>query len=183
MLTPVELAILAIGLGCDAFAVAIVAGTQGITPRRLFRLSWHTGLFQFLMPVAGYGLGAGLASIIGHITRFVGGAVLIVIAAHMLVEGIRYSKEATTRPTADLTRGWMLVGVSVATSIDALMVGLWLGITGGELLFQSAVIGLTAGLMTMTGMLLGRMLSRFIGRAAYFMGGAALFILAIRLFF
>jgi len=183
MLAPFELAILAIGLGCDAFAVAVVAGTQGVTARRLFRLSWHTGLFQFLMPIAGYGLGAGLAHIVGHITKIAGGAVLAVIAVHMFMEGIRHSKETAMRQTADLTRGWLLVGVSVATSIDALMVGVWLGITGGELLFQSAVIGLTAGLMATTGMLLGKMLSHLAGRMAYFLGGMALLVLAVRLFF
>jgi len=183
MLTPFELAILAIGLGCDAFAVAVVAGTQGVTARRLFRLSWHTGLFQFLMPIAGYGLGAGLAHIVGHITKIAGGAVLAIIAVHMFMEGIRYSKETAMRQTADFTRGWLLVGVSVATSIDALMVGVWLGIIGGELLFQSAVIGLTAGLMAATGMLLGKMLSHLAGRMAYFLGSVALLALAVRLFF
>ncbi len=183
MLTPFELAVLAIGLGCDAFAVAVVAGTQGVTARRLFRLSWHTGLFQFLMPIAGYGLGAGLAHMVGHITKLAGGALLALIAAHMFIEGIRYSKEAAMHRTLDITRGWLLVGVSVATSIDALMVGLWLGIIEGELLFQSAVIGLTAGLMAITGMLLGRMLSRYVGRVAYFLGSAALLALTVRLFF
>ncbi|MFH1011573.1 MAG: manganese efflux pump [bacterium] len=183
MLAPFELALLAIGLGCDAFAVAVVAGIRGITARRLFRVSWHMGFFQFLMPILGYTLGVGLLHIIGRITRVAGSVLLAGIAGHMLIEGWRSARESEPRKPADLSRGWLLVGVSVATSIDALIVGVWLGMTGGELLLQSSIIGLTAGTMACGGMLLGRALSHRIGRVAHFLGSAALFALAVRIFF
>jgi putative Mn2+ efflux pump MntP len=183
MLAPLELAALAIGLGCDAFAVAIVVGVRGTSARRLFRLSWHAGLFQFLMPIIGYAVGTGLADIIGHITRFIGGLALTAIALHMFIEAIQKFQGVAASEPKDLTRGWPLVGISVATSIDALIVGLWLGMTGGELLFQSAVIGLTAGLMAAGGMLLGTAFSRKIGPIAVLFGGVVLLALAVRMVF
>jgi putative Mn2+ efflux pump MntP len=183
MLSPIELALLAMGLGCDAFAVAIVAGTQGITARRLFRLSWHVGFFQFLMPVIGYTLGLGLIQIIGRITNWIGGILLAIIAGHMFIEGLRQTRQSEPRPSADLTKGWLLVGVSVATSIDALMVGVWLGMIRGELFLQSSIIGVTAGVMAAIGMFLGKTLSHLIGPMAHFLGSVALFVLAARILF
>jgi putative Mn2+ efflux pump MntP len=183
MLTALGLTILAISLGCDAFAVAITAGMQGITARRLFRIAWHTGLFQFLMPIIGYALGAGLAEVVGRISGYVGGILLGIIALHMLIEGIRGFRGTTTPKPRDLTRGWPLIAISFATSIDALIVGVWLGISGGELLFPCVVIGLTAGIMATLGMLLGNILSSKIGVMANLFGGLALFLLAIRMFF
>ncbi|MBU1937318.1 manganese efflux pump MntP family protein [bacterium] len=183
MLTTLGLTVLAISLGCDAFAVAITAGMQGITARRLFRIAWHTGFFQFLMPIIGYGLGTGLAEVVGRISGLVGGIFLGVIALHMLIEGIRGFRGTHTPKSRDLTRGWSLIAISFATSIDALVVGVWLGMSGGELLFPCIVIGLTASIMATLGMLLGNFLSGKFGILANFFGGLALLILAIRMFF
>ncbi len=183
MLTPLGLTVLAISLGCDAFAVAVTVGMQGITARRLFRIAWHTGFFQFLMPIIGYGLGAGLAEVVGRISEFVGGILLGIIALHMLIEGIRNFRGTTAPKPKDLTRGWPLIAISFATSIDALIVGIWLGISGGDLLLPCVVIGLTAGVMATLGMLLGNILSSKIGVIANLLGGLALLILAIRMFF
>jgi putative Mn2+ efflux pump MntP len=182
MLAPLELAVLAIALGCDAFAVAVAIGGRGVSARRLFRVSWHAGLFQFLMPVVGYGLGAELASVVGRVTKVVGAVILAIIALHMFVEALRGFRGDVTREPKDLTRGWALVGISVATSIDALVIGLWLGMTGGELLLQAAVIGVTAGFMAAAGMLLGHALSRTIGQTACLFGGVLLLGLAARMF-
>lgn len=182
MLAPLELAVLAIGLGCDAFAVAVAIGGRGVSARRLFRVSWHAGLFQFLMPIAGYGMGAELASVVGRVTKVVGAIILAIVALHMFIEALRGPQRTTTREPRDLTRGWPLVGISVATSIDALIVGLWLGMTSGELLFQAAVIGVTAGFMAAAGMFLGHALSRTVGQVASLFGGVLLLGLAARMF-
>jgi putative Mn2+ efflux pump MntP len=183
MLSPIELILLAMGLGCDAFAVAVVAGTQGLTARRLFRLSWHVGLFQFFMPILGYALGLGLVRIIGRITNWVGSLLLAIIATHMFLEGARQTRASEPRAPADLTRGWLLIGVSVATSIDALMVGVWLGITRGELILQCSIIGVAAGAMAAIGMFVGKTLSGLIRPMAHFLGSAALLVLAIYILF
>lgn len=183
MLSPLELAALAIGLGCDAFAVAVVAGVRGASARQIFRLSWHAGLFQFLMPIIGYSLGAGLVGVVGRITQVMGGILLAVIALHMFIEGLRQFWGRGIPEPKDLTRGWPLIAISFATSIDALVVGLWLGMIGGELLFTSAVIGVTAALMAAVGMFLGNTLSRKTGPIAILLGGGALFALAARMFF
>jgi putative Mn2+ efflux pump MntP len=183
MLTPIGLIVLAISLGCDAFAVAITVGIQGVTARRLFRIAWHTGFFQFLMPIIGYGLGTGLAEIVGRISGVIGGILLGIIALHMLVEGIRGFRSTTKPKPRDFTRGWSLIAISIATSIDALVVGVWMGMSGHSLLIPCVIIGLTAGIMATLGMLLGNVLSKKTGLYANLFGGVALLILAIRMFF
>jgi putative Mn2+ efflux pump MntP len=52
-----ELLAIAVALGCDAFSVAVGVGSRGLTGRRIFRLSFHFALFQFLMPLIGLALG------------------------------------------------------------------------------------------------------------------------------
>ena len=183
MLTALGLAVLAISLGCDAFAVAVTVGMRGITARRLFRIAWHAGFFQFLMPIIGYGLGTGLAEVVGRISGFVGGILLGMIALHMLIEGLRGFRGDVLPKPKDLTRGWSLIAISLATSIDALIVGVWLGMSGGDLLFPCVIIGLTASIMAALGMLLGNILSNKSGVMANLLGGVALLVLAIRMAF
>jgi putative Mn2+ efflux pump MntP len=84
------------------------------------------------------------------------------------------------RRNYDPTRGWSLVGLSVATSIDALAVGLTLGLVDVAIGTPALVIGLTALLMTLAGTGLGRKAGLHLGEWAERMGGAVLILIGIR---
>ena len=112
----------AVALGMDAFAVAIcvAASLARLTARHVFRLSWHFGLFQSLMTICGWVGGAALSTFMSGANYWIAFGILSLLGLNM----IRQSLHPECRIEGhDPTRGWSLIGFSVATSIDALAVG------------------------------------------------------------
>ena len=120
---------IAVGLSMDSLSVAIATGVSlpKITHRHVFRLGFHFGLFQFLFPVLGWWAGRTISDLIGAAAPWIAFALLAFVGGKMLWEAW-HPKEAHQRP--DPTRGWTLITLSVATSIDALAVGLSMGLLG-----------------------------------------------------
>jgi putative Mn2+ efflux pump MntP len=178
-ITVFEVALLALALSADAFSVALAVGLKHSSPRQIFRLAWHFGLFQALMPFLGAFGGAYLLTVVGDVGPFVAFALLGAIGAKMLWDSGRV--EEVTGSTTDPTRGWSLVGLSVATSIDAFGAGIGLALAQANLWISSIVIGVTAALVTLAAMLIGARLERVVGRWAERMGGLVLLGLAVRM--
>lgn len=146
---------LAVALGMDAFAVAVAAGMGPfpVTRRRLFRLAFHFGLFQALMPVIGWFAGTWIRVIIMAWDHWIAFGLLLFIGVRMIFEALQ--PDDSRHKQHDPTKGWDLVLLSVATSIDALAVGVSLALVGTTIVTPSIVIGVVAAAMTLTGMLLG----------------------------
>ena len=173
-----EILILAFVLGIDAFSVALAVGTGGSTFRQTFRLSFHFGLFQFLMPIVGWLLGRNIVSLVQRYDHWVAFALLFVIGAKMIYEAFRHRPE---KATTDRTRGWSLVALSTATSIDALGAGVGMGILNAPLLYPCAIIGVAAAAMTLTGIKLGGVISAIIGSRMEAVGGVVLILLSLKM--
>ncbi|MCX6641406.1 MAG: manganese efflux pump MntP family protein [bacterium] len=171
-----ELLAAALALGCDAFSVAIGVGSQGLNGRRLFRLSFHFGLFQFFMPLIGLAIGSLTASMLGEAGRWVAAGCLVIIGINMARQAIWHEDSPASRK--DPTRGWLLVLLSVSTSVDALVAGFSLGLLGQNILAACLFIGVTAAAMTIAGMLLGAGAARALGKWAEILGGIVLVVLA-----
>jgi len=120
---------IALALAMDAFAVALAAGTviNPITYRHLFRLGFHFGLFQSLMPIAGWLVGMTVQKWISSYDHWIAFLLLAVVGVRMILEA--FDKDHDKAPS-DPTRGLTMVMLSVATSIDALAVGLSLAMLG-----------------------------------------------------
>jgi putative Mn2+ efflux pump MntP len=174
-----KILLVAFALGCDAFSVAVGIGAGGVTSRRLFRLSWHFGLFQFLMPILGVLLGHGVSARVGRVGPWIAGGLVIAIGLKMLWDMLQKQRHDLMHPRHDPTRGWTLILLSIATSIDALLVGFSLGLLGVGILYPAVVIGLMALVMTAVGMFLGAGIARSIGRWAEGLGGVVLCLLGI----
>ena len=170
----------AVGLAMDAFAVAIAAGLslRPVTGRHVFRLAFHFGLFQALMPVLGWTLGRGMAAWIGGYDHWVAFGLLTVIGAKMLSEA-RGDKSLDAK--ADPTRGWSLVLLSVATSIDALAVGLSMALLGVSVWFPAAVIGVVTAGLTAFGITVASRLGHRWGAWADIVGGGVLILIGLRI--
>ncbi|HJN16242.1 MAG TPA: manganese efflux pump [Armatimonadota bacterium] len=125
-MTPLELAGVAVALGFDAFSVALGVGVCWTDFRSRFRLSWHFGLFQALMPLIGWLAGRQIMPYIESWDHWFVFVVLMAIAVKMFYESIKRDDDEA-EPTCNPTKGWMMVGLSVAVSIDALGVGLTFG--------------------------------------------------------
>lgn len=177
----ISLLAIALALAMDAFAVAIVAGItlDALTPRRLFRLSFHFGLFQALMPVLGWLGGRAIHQYIVHIDHWIAFGLLAFIGGKMIHEAISSGEEV--RETSDPTRGMNMVMLSVATSIDALAVGLSLAVIGTDIVFPAVMIGIVACGMTLIGMMLGRRIGRMWGKRVEILGGLILIGIGLKI--
>ena len=172
---------LALALAMDAFAVAIVTGLtlKPLTGRQVFRLSFHFGLFQALMPVLGWSVGAAMYRYISRFDHWIAFGLLTFIGIRMMAEASR--EPVARRPATDPTTGWDLVMLSVATSIDALAVGLSLAMVRAGIVLPAVVIGLVAATMTVVGMVLGRKVGTLWGRRVEVVGGLILIAIGINI--
>jgi manganese efflux pump family protein len=172
---------LALGLAMDAFAVAIAVGSRldRLAPRPIFRLSFHFGLFQFMMPIIGWFVGSQIARYIQHYDHWLAFLLLAYIGSKMIWESWKHDeqKESLTDPT----RRWSLIILSVATSIDALAVGLSMALINVAILFPSVIIGIVAAAMTALGMVFGRKLGARFGKKMEFIGGLILIAIGINI--
>jgi putative Mn2+ efflux pump MntP len=172
---------LAIALAMDAFAVALGCGLtlERLTGRHLFRLGFHFGLFQALMPIIGWLAGLTVQEWIESYDHWVAFGLLGFVGGKMIYEA--YQDEACRATREDPTRGMSLVMLSLATSIDALAVGLSLAIVGISVWFPALIIGLIAGIMTVAGMLLGRRVACSWGRRVEIVGGLILIGIGLKI--
>jgi putative Mn2+ efflux pump MntP len=182
-LETLETFLVAVALGCDAFAVGMGVGTRFCGPRQIFRLSFHFGLFQFLMPIAGWYLGQNMVGMMRQWAPWVAFALLFSIGAKMGYESLKPHEAEDPEACIDPTKGFSLVMLSVATSIDALGVGIGLGIMGQSLFFSALCIGIVACLMTWMAMKLGNRLSEKFGRRMETVGGLILMGIAVKFLF
>jgi putative Mn2+ efflux pump MntP len=172
---------IAVGLAMDAFATAIAVSVSlgGVSGRQIFRLSWHFGLFQAMMPVIGWYGGLSVERWIRTWDHWLAFALLAFVGGRMLLSGLR--RERPEAPSFDPTRGTSLVVLSVATSIDALAVGLSFGALGVRIWTPSVVIGVTAGLLTLIGTMVGSRLGSRFGRWMEIAGGVLLIAIGARI--
>ena len=172
---------IAVGLAMDAFAVAIGIGlnAQEVGPRKTLRLAWHFGLFQALMPIVGWLAGLSVERWISGVDHWVAFGLLAAIGGHMIYEALHGDEEA--RASRDPTRGVSLIVLSVATSIDALAVGLSLALLGVEIWWPAAVIGVVAFVFTAAGLHLGRRFGSLLGRRMEVAGGLILIGIGVKI--
>ena len=116
-----EVLLIAVSMAMDAFAVCLVAGSlhQANGGRSAFRLSFHFGLFQFIMPVLGWLAGRTLEPLIRDYDHWIAVGLLGFVGIRMIVSALRGEESRSPDPS----RGWTLVMLSVAVSIDALAGG------------------------------------------------------------
>ncbi len=172
---------IAIGLSMDAFAVAIGAGLtlKTVSARQTFRLAWHFGLFQAFMPVIGWLAGLTVAKWIAPLDHWIAFGLLAVIGGKMIYEALTDSGEDGERP--DPTKGWSLILLSIATSIDALAVGLSLALLNVDIWWPAVVIGLVAGAFTTLGLQLGKRFGALLGRRMEVVGGIVLIGIGVKI--
>lgn len=175
-----EIIAIAFGLAMDAFAVAIAAGLTlpKITGGHVFRLSWNFGFFQFIMPILGWAAGKTFASSIEAYDHWVAMGLLAFVGGHMLYEAVHPERE--TRDRGDPTRGMRLLILSIATSIDALAVGMTLAFLKQSVWIPAVVIGVVAGGMTVIGIRFGSKLGHRWEVRAEFVGGLVLIGIGVR---
>jgi putative Mn2+ efflux pump MntP len=178
----ISLLALASALAMDAFAVAVVTGLvlKLVTRRHVFRLAFHFGLFQFLMPLLGWLGGTLVHRYVSEADHWIAFGLLVLVGSKMLREGV-CGREGKSALSNDPTSGWSLVVLSVATSIDALAVGLSLAMVGSTIVVPAIVIGIVAASFTTLGMIIGRKLNSVWGSRVEVVGGLILIGIGLKI--
>jgi manganese efflux pump family protein len=176
----IEILFIAVGLAMDAFAVSICAGTNKLTSGRrpTFRLSFHFGLFQFMMPVIGWFLGTGIQSYISDYDHWIVFVLLSFVGIKMIKSG--FDRNSNSK-NGDLSKGMNLIFISVATSIDALAVGISFAVLQTEIWFPSIIIGIVTAGLSVAGVQLGNKLGTKFGKKMEIIGGIILILIGIRI--
>ncbi len=175
-----EVLLLALAMAIDAFTVCLVVASTGQTegPRPAFRLSFHFGLFQFIMPVLGWLAGAEVQRWIQNYDHWLAFALLAFVGLRMIKSALGREEESHR---GDPSRGWMLVLLSVAVSIDALAVGFTLGLLGISVWYPAVLIGVVTGLLSLAGLRLGRGVGHRFGKPFEIIGGLVLIGIGVRI--
>jgi putative Mn2+ efflux pump MntP len=176
----IEVLLISLSLAMDAFAVCLGAGTTGQadSPRPTFRLAFHFGLFQFIMPVLGWFAGTTIVRYIAAYDHWVAFILLAYVGGRMVWSGFHLDGEVQKN---DPSRGWTLVLLSIAVSIDALAVGFSLGMVGVTIWYPAVVIGIVTGLVSWLGLRLGGKLGGKFGKRMEIIGGLVLIGIGMRI--
>jgi putative Mn2+ efflux pump MntP len=192
----VSTVLIGLSLSMDAFAVSVSSGISipGLRPFHALRAALFFGLFQFLMPVAGWFLGNAFAAAIGTWDHWVAFGLLAFIGGKMFWEALREARaparktgnspETTPVPErspADIRRLGALLLLALATSIDALAVGLSFSILNQEIWLPAALIGLITLTVCLTGFETGRRIGLFFERGAQIAGGLILVGIGVKI--
>ena len=173
---------IALGLAMDAFAVSVGVSVsqEGLSRLQTFRLAASFGFFQFMMPIIGWLAGQTVLDIIKSVDHWVAFGLLFLVGAKMIFESFS-GKEKSVKPDGDPTKGVILVVLSVATSIDALAVGLSFAALDQPVLFPSVIIGVVAFLMTVAGLKIGPFIGSRMGKSTEFIGGIILILIGVKI--
>jgi manganese efflux pump family protein len=144
----------------------------------MLRASLSFGLFQAIMPVLGWLAGRTFVNFIGGFDHWLAFGLLGFVGGRMLWESFHPERE---EKRTDITKGLILLTLSIATSIDALAVGLSFAFLKVNILTASLTIGFTAFLVTIIGFLLGKKVGELVGRSAELIGGLILIGIGVRI--
>ena len=177
---------IAVALAMDAFAVSLSTGVclRQVRPAQVLRMATAFGLFQAFMPMAGWLLGLTVRVYIESFDHWLAFALLALVGGRMVWEGLAGGNDAEAcQEPRDNTRGARLVLLAVATSIDALAVGLSFAMLGEPIWLAALVIGAVCFVLTALGLRLGCLAGRVaaISRYAEVLGGAVLVLIGLRI--
>ncbi|MDR2258172.1 MAG: manganese efflux pump MntP family protein [Treponema sp.] len=206
-----SIVLMGLSLSMDAFAVSVSSGIciPGLRPFHAVRASLSFGLFQFVMPLAGWYLGSAFAASISAVDHWIAFGLLALIGGKELWEALSEKAGAAPcetagsekpgdppggepetaadgapgpkKPRADIRDPLTLLNLSVATSIDALAVGISLSIMGHGIWFSAALIGGITFLVCLSGFEFGRRLGFLFKKGARIAGGLILFGIGVKI--
>jgi putative Mn2+ efflux pump MntP len=162
----------------DTFAVssAIALYHERITARLVFRVAFHFALFQAGLLLAGWLVGNTVGDYISDYDHWLAAGLLWFIGGKMLWESYHGEEEIK----ADPSRGWSLVFLSVATSLDALAVGGSLGFLGAKIELTAVLAWILTALVAASGLYIGKRVGKMVGRWAELSGGVVLILIGIK---
>ena len=172
--------VIAVGLAMDAFAVSVASGAvcKELKPRHAVRMAFFFGAFQAFMPLAGSLAGVTLKNVIASCDHWVAFGLLTVIGSKMIYESFTLKRTQEKLDPANITT---LLTLSIATSIDALAVGVTLSIITSSIFTAVIIIGLITFGLSLLGTQLGRKAGHFFENRIEIAGGIILIAIGLKI--
>lgn len=166
------IAIMAVALGMDAFSLGVGIGMKGIRLLHVLQMSLLIAFFHVLMPLLGLFTGSYVGHLLGQVTAYAAGGLLVLLGTHMVFNSFR-PISSEMRGANDRTF-WGMLLISLSVSVDSFSVGVSLGMFVNSVFLTVLAFGVCGGLMSIIGLLLGRHVSRGLGEYGEALGGAIL---------
>ncbi|MDO5399340.1 MAG: manganese efflux pump MntP family protein [bacterium] len=180
-MTIIEIFLIGVALSMDAFAVSLSSAMvyTNLTPARSLSMPAAFGLFQGLMPVAGFYLGSLFSDIINNWSGPIALVILGFIGINMIREGLSENEDVSKK---ELTFK-LLILQAIATSIDAFAVGVSFAASGAPILKAAPIIALTTFSISLAAVFIGGRLGEKLGEKAEIFGGIILICIGIKSMF
>jgi putative Mn2+ efflux pump MntP len=178
---PLSLGLISFGLSMDAFAVAVTNGAVCKTVRAVhaLKMAFAFGLFQSAMLFLGSLLGRAVSTQVTSVAYWVAFLILAAIGANMVIAGLKRREAPEAR--SDGMRFVTLLTLALATSIDALAVGVSLSFIGADAVLPVIVVGSVTFVLTIIGAYVGRSLGALFGKRAEVVGGVILIAIGVKI--
>ena len=176
-----ELILLSIGLGMDAFAVSVCKGIsmKKMNWKKASLIGLYFGGFQAVMPILGYFFGTSFESFITNIDHWIAFILLVIIGAKMIQEAFQKDKDEDEY-NEDISVKAMLI-LSIATSIDALAVGITFAFLKVDLVLAFSLIGIITFILSVLGTKIGNRFGDKYKSKAELIGGIILILIGLKI--
>jgi len=178
----VELLLIAVGLSADAFAVAVCRGLgmKKLNFTHAVIIAGFFGFFQGLMPVIGFILGERFESYIMNYDHWVAFVLLSFIGGKMIIEAIKCDEEEESKDTERLNIKDLFV-MAIATSIDALAVGIIFALDSVNIFSSVGIIAITTFILSFIGVIIGNKFGTRYKKWAELIGGIILVLIGLKI--
>ncbi|RAV17337.1 manganese efflux pump MntP family protein [Paenibacillus contaminans] len=170
------LLVMAFALGLDAFSLGIGIGMKGIRLIHILQIGLITALFHVLMPLCGMFTGYYVGTLLGNVATAAGGGLLLLLGGHMLYSAMK----GESAPSFDHGTLWGILLLALTVSIDSFSVGVSFGMFDSDLLLTVLLFGTFGGIMSVTGLWLGRRAGHWVGEYGEAFGGIILLVFGIK---
>ncbi len=170
---------IAVGLCFDSFAVSVSSGLmmKHITFYNATKIAFSLAFFQGLMPLIGWLAGKSISSYLLAYDHWIAFCLLFLLGIKMIIESQKSDEEKTFNPL----NFWVLLTMSIATSIDALVVGLSFAFLKTNIYLSLIIIGSVTFIAAMLGILFGKKAGHKLGRHMEILGGVILMLIGVKI--
>lgn len=174
-----ELILIAIGLGMDAFAVSICKGIsmQKMNWKKAIIIGLYFGIFQALMPVIGFSLGKAFENLVTSIDHWIAFGLLLIIGIKMIIDAFKEDNVSVN----DSVNWKVMIILAIATSIDALAVGITFAFLQVNLLLAVSIIGIITFILCVIGTKIGNNFGNKFENKAEILGGIVLIFIGVKI--
>ena len=179
-MTLITIIIIAVGLAMDAFAVSIVSGAvyKRLNITHAFRMAAFFGAFQAFMPLIGYLAAASVKDYIAHYDHWIAFGLLSIVGVKMIIESFKIKAEKQNFDPSNLI---ILLILSVATSIDALAIGVTLSFITQAIVKAVIIIGIITFILSYLGVFIGKKFEHFFETKIEALGGIILIAIGVKI--